>query len=70
MLTITPLPGCYNLLAHLYAAESLILQDRLSETIGHLDPELVGAGSWEPGEGQSAAWHPATLDSAKQVSCH
>ena len=30
----------------------------------------MGAGSWEPGEGQSAAWHPATLDSAKQVSCH
>ena len=67
LLTITPLAGCYNLLAHLYAAESLILQDRLSEAIGHLDPELVGAGSWEAGEGQSAAWHPASLDSAKQV---
>ena len=67
LLTISPLAGCYNLLAHLYAAESLILQDRLSEAIGHLDPELVGAGNWEAGEGQSAAWHPASLDSAKQM---
>merc|ERR1719431_2224878 len=35
------LPGGYSLLAHLYAAESLILQDRLSEALVHLDPDKV-----------------------------
>jgi len=35
------LPGAYKMLAHLYSAESLILQDKLSEAIKHLDPENI-----------------------------
>jgi len=62
LLTISPLPCCYTLLAHLYAAESLILQDRLSEAITHLDPEVVGGG-WEANDG----WYPGTSDSARLV---
>ena len=43
-----PLPGCYQLLAHLYTAESLILQDRLVEAMVPLDPNTVSLGdSWE-----------------------
>jgi len=49
------LPGAYSLLAHLYAAESLILQDRLSDAIKHLDPESIldlegGGGGWSPND--------------------
>jgi len=39
MLQIPSLPGGYSMLAHLYAAESLIFQDRLTDAIKHLDPE-------------------------------
>ena len=35
------LPGAYLMLANLYRAESLILQDKLSEAIKHLDPEII-----------------------------
>ena len=65
LLSLANISNIYSLLAHLYAAESLILQDRLSEAISHLDPEVVGGG-WEAGEGGSS-WYPGTLDSAKQV---
>ena len=56
------LPSCYSLLAHLYAAESLILQDRLAEALTHLDPESLEEG-WEEREG----WSPGSVESAKQV---
>jgi len=64
-----PLPGCYQLLAHLYAAESLILQDRLVEAMVHLDPDTVSLGdSWE-GSSQSLAqtWYPDTVEMGKQA---
>jgi len=35
------LTGGYSMLGHLYAAESLIIQDRLTEAIKHLDPENI-----------------------------
>ena len=35
LLTISPLPSCYTLLAHLYAAESLILQDRYWDILSY-----------------------------------
>ena len=62
LLTMPNLPSCYSLLAHLYAAESLILQDRLAEALTHLDPESLEEG-WEEREG----WSPGSVESAKQV---
>ena len=62
-----PPPGCYKLLAHLYAAESLILQDRLSEALAHLDPDLVSVESWEVGQPLAQGWYPDTADIAKQT---
>ena len=41
LLSVPDLPGGYKLLGHLYAAESLILQDRLAEAIKHLNPDNV-----------------------------
>lgn len=62
LLTMPSLPSYYNLLAHLYAAESLILQDRLSEALSHLDPEALEEG-WEGKDG----WSPGSVESAKHV---
>jgi len=64
LLTMTQLPSCYTLLAHLYAAESLILQDRLSEAITHLDPEVLGNG-WEAPVNDG--WYPDSSECAKKV---
>ena len=47
------LPGCYQLLAHLYTAESLILQDRLVEAMVPLDPNTVSLGT---AGSQSVGW--------------
>merc|ERR1719431_471337 len=59
------LPGGYSLLAHLYAAESLILQDRLSEALVHLDPDKVtDVELHQTGEG-AAAWFPSSLETGK-----
>jgi len=63
------LPGGYKLLAHLYAAESLILQDKVGEALVHLDPDLVtsvevsfpGNSEGKPGP----CWTPDTLDTGK-----
>jgi CCR4-NOT transcription complex subunit 10 len=41
MLQWPSLPGGYSMLAHLYSAESLIIQDRLTEAIKHLDPANI-----------------------------
>ena len=41
LLERTNLPGGYKMLGNLYRAESLILQDRLSEAIKHLNPENI-----------------------------
>ena len=64
-----PLAGCYQLLAHLYAAESLILQDRLVEAMVHLDPDKVSLGDTWEGSSQSLAhtWYPDTLEMGKQA---
>jgi len=63
------LPGGYKLLAHLYAAESLILQDKVGEALVHLDPDLVTSVEVSfPGniEGRPGpVWTPDTLDSGK-----
>ena len=40
-LTVHPLSLCSRFLGHLYAAEALISLDRISEAIGHLNPENV-----------------------------
>jgi len=32
---------CGRMLGHLYAAEALVLLDKISDAIGHLNPELV-----------------------------
>ena len=62
------LPSYYSLLGHLYAAESLILQDRMTEAMEHLDPELLSS-SWDSvgKTGSGPDWHPSSLDSARQV---
>jgi len=64
-----PVAGCYQLLAHLYAAESLILQDRLVEALVHLDPDKVSLGDTWEGSSQSLAhtWYPDTLEMGKQA---
>eukprot|EP00088_Acartia_fossae_P026104 TRINITY_DN2686_c0_g2_i1.p1 TRINITY_DN2686_c0_g2~~TRINITY_DN2686_c0_g2_i1.p1 ORF type:complete len:648 (+),score=216.78 TRINITY_DN2686_c0_g2_i1:42-1985(+) len=41
LLELQNLPGGYSMLGHLYCAESLIIQDRLTEAIKHLDPENI-----------------------------
>ena len=64
------LPGGYALLAHLYAAESLILQDKLTEALVHLDPDHVTSvevtfpGS-EAASTATSLWFPDTLESGK-----
>lgn len=65
------LPGGYRLLAHLYAAESLILQDNLPEALLHLDPDLVSSvevafpGTEAAAGRQAPAWFPDSLDTGK-----
>ena len=49
------LPGGYRLLGHLYAAESCILQDKISEAINHLDPENIADVGYGFSVGGSAA---------------
>jgi len=59
------LPGSYTMLAHLYAAESLILQDRLSEAMEHLDPDKV-ITDLDMGTGEKPVnWYPNNVESAK-----
>jgi len=63
----SPLPGQYQLLAHLYAAESLILQDRLGEAMVHLDPDTITLGdNWDHSQSH-VSWYPDTLDTGKQA---
>lgn len=65
------LPGGYRLLAHLYAAESLILQDNLPEALLHLDPELVSSvevafpGTEAAAGRHQPTWFPDSLDTGK-----
>lgn len=71
------LPPGYRMLAHLYAAESLILQDKLSQALPHLDPDHVtsvdvtfpspeggGSGAGRP---LGPLWFPETLESGKAL---
>ena len=68
LLQSSSLPSYYSLLGHLYAAESLILQDRMGEAMEHLEPEILSS-SWDSvsktNTGQD--WQPNTLDTARQV---
>lgn len=41
LLAINKLPGAYRMLGNLYAAESLILMDKISEAIEYLKPENI-----------------------------
>lgn len=41
LLHINKLPGAYRMLGNLYAAESLILMDKISEAIEYLKPENI-----------------------------
>lgn len=41
LLSHPKLPGVYKLLGHLYAGESLILLDRISDAIQHFSPDLM-----------------------------
>lgn len=66
------LPGGYKMLAHLYAAESLILQDKLAEALPHLDPDHVTSVEvgFPGGEGSHTSrlgpvWFPDSLESGK-----
>jgi len=49
LLATPDLPASCQLLGHLYAAESLILQDRLAEAVNHLDPDNVTEAEVEQG---------------------
>ena len=68
LLQSSSLPSYYSLLGHLYAAESLILQDRMAEAMDHLDPDILST-SWDSVGRTSTGhdWHPNTLDTARQV---
>lgn len=62
------LPGAYKMLAHLYCAESLILQDRLSEAIKHLDPEKitdVGVNFGSENRSPASGWNPSDLNEGR-----
>jgi len=69
------LPGGYKMLAHLYAAESLILQDKLTEALPHLDPDHVTSieVTFPGGEGTGNSsssrlgpiWFPDSLETGK-----
>lgn len=39
LLSFKKLPGAYKMLGNLYAAESLIFMDKISEAVEHLKPE-------------------------------
>lgn len=41
LLSINKLPGAYRMLGNLYAAESLIFLDKISEAIEYLKPENI-----------------------------
>ena len=41
LLNINKLPGAYRMLGNLYAAESLIFMDKISEAIEYLKPENI-----------------------------
>ena len=56
------LPGGYRLLGHLYAAESCILQDRISEAIHHLDPENIADVGFSFGGSATTTTTTAALD--------
>lgn len=70
LLAKDPLPGGYKMLGHLYAAESLILQDNLTEALIHLDPDNVTSvevtfpGAEVPST-TPALWFPDSLDTAR-----
>jgi len=61
------LPGAYKMLAHLYRAESLILQDRLSEAIKHLDPENISDVniSADSSRGGAPGWSPLDVEDGR-----
>jgi len=65
------LPGAYKMLAHLYAAESLILQDKLSDAIKHLDPDNIGdvnlsmATDLRANQPLAAGWSPSDLSEGR-----
>ncbi|KAF2905535.1 hypothetical protein ILUMI_00639 [Ignelater luminosus] len=80
LLTQPRLSGVHRLLAHLYAAEALVLLDRISDALDHLNPENVkdmslefttDEGSSEEGQAiktnPPAKWFPSNLASAHAV---
>ncbi|KAJ8932066.1 hypothetical protein NQ314_014966, partial [Rhamnusium bicolor] len=79
LLEQTRISGVHKLLAHLYAAESLVLLDKISEAVEYLNPENVKDISFEipPDEEKSdessiktnppPKWSPNSLASAHSV---
>uniref|UniRef100_A0A8K9WT84 CCR4-NOT transcription complex subunit 10 n=1 Tax=Oncorhynchus mykiss TaxID=8022 RepID=A0A8K9WT84_ONCMY len=70
----TKLSGSLKFLGHLYAAEALISLDRISEAIGHLNPENVtdvsmGVLSSEQDQAgkQTPLCYPSTVSSARAI---
>jgi len=64
MLETPGLSSSFSMLAHLYYAESCILQDKLTEAIKHLDPENITDLSFVDPIGTSDGSATATLDPA------
>lgn len=67
LLELPNLPGAYKMLAHLYAAESLILQDKISAAIKHLDPGNICDVNVNFGNDSrtSVGWSPSDLSEAR-----
>uniref|UniRef100_A0A673Z096 CCR4-NOT transcription complex subunit 10 n=1 Tax=Salmo trutta TaxID=8032 RepID=A0A673Z096_SALTR len=70
----TKLSGSLKFLGHLYAAEALISLDRISEAIGHLNPENItdvsmGVLSSEQDQAgkQTPLCYPSTVSSARSI---
>lgn len=59
----------YRLLAHLYAAEALVLLDKIQEALQHLHPEHVKDISHElPTDGSGSSAEDATLKTSPPFS--
>ena len=67
LLEHTNLPGAYKMLGHLYAAESLILQDKISAAIKHLDPANICDVNvnFANDSRSSLCWSPSDLSEAR-----
>nr|CAH0105268.1 unnamed protein product [Daphnia galeata] len=63
LLTQPHLSGNHKLLGHLYAAESLVLLNRINEAVPHLHPENVTKlSNFSPSESETTQYLPHTSD--------